>query len=75
MKFPPAQTQPQAAMDAKNVLVLHALESKVPIFELTDRRLRSALDAGGAGIRKQSFEYLDLAQSRSPIPWAFMGRE
>ena len=50
----------------KNVLVLHAFESNVPIFELTDRGLRAALDAGGVGIRNQFFEYLDLARNPSP---------
>jgi PAS domain S-box-containing protein len=58
-----AQAQPQNSLDAKNVLVLHAFESNVPVFELTDRAIRKALDAGGIGIRNQFFEYLDLARN------------
>ena len=61
-----AQTPPQIALDQKNVLVLHAFESNVPIFELTDRGLRATLDAGGVGIRNQFFEYLDLARNPGP---------
>jgi hypothetical protein len=61
-----AQMQPQAALAGKNVLVLHAFESNVPIFELTDRGLKAALDAGGVGIRNQFFEYLDLARNPGP---------
>ena len=45
---------------------LHAFESNVPIFELTDRGLRAALDSGGVGIRNQFFEYLDLARNPGP---------
>jgi PAS domain S-box-containing protein len=60
------QSQPQSNLGTKNVLVLHALESNVPIFELTDRGLRAALDAGGVGIRNQFFEYLDLARNPDP---------
>ena len=61
-----AQAQSQNPLDGKNVLVLHAFESNVPIFELTDRGLRAALDAGGVGIRNQFFEYLDLARNPGP---------
>lgn len=61
-----AQTQPQNPLAGKNVLVLHAFESNVPIFELTDRGLRATLDAGGVGIRNQFFEYLDLARNPGP---------
>jgi PAS domain S-box-containing protein len=61
-----AQTKPQVDLTGKNVLVLHGLESNVPIFELTDRGLRAALDAGGVGIRNQFFEYLDLARNPGP---------
>jgi hypothetical protein len=38
-----AQSQPQSDLGAKNIPVLHALESNVPIFELTDRGLGAAL--------------------------------
>ncbi len=61
-----SQSQPQNSLAEKNVLVLHAFESNVPIFELTDRGLRAALDAGGVGIRNQFFEYLDLARNPGP---------
>ncbi|MCU0595990.1 MAG: ATP-binding protein [Desulfobacterota bacterium] len=61
-----AQAQPQNPLSQKNVLILHALESNVPIFELTDRGLRAALDAGGVGIRNQFLEYLDLARNPGP---------
>ena len=61
-----AQTEPQNALAGKNVLILHALESNVPIFELTDRGLRKALDSGGVSIRNQFFEYLDLARNPGP---------
>lgn len=46
--------------------MLHAFESNVPIFEMTDRGLREAMDSGGIGIRNQFFEYLDLARNPSP---------
>jgi PAS domain S-box-containing protein len=61
-----AHAQLQVDLTGKNVLVLHAFESNVPIFELTDRGLRAALDAGGLGIRNQFFEYLDLARNPGP---------
>lgn len=61
-----AQTRSQIQLKNKNVLILHAFESNVPIFELTDRGLRTALDAGGVGIRNQFFEYLDLARNPGP---------
>jgi PAS domain S-box-containing protein len=61
-----AEARPQNALSGKNVLILHALESNVPIFELTDRGLRAALDVGGVGIRNQFFEYLDLARNPGP---------
>ncbi len=53
-------------LSGKNVLILHALESNVPIFELTDRGLRVALDSGGMSIRNQFFQYLDLARNPGP---------
>ena len=61
-----AQLQFQTGLETKNVLVLHAFESNVPILELTDRGLRAALDSGGVGIRNQFFEYLDLARNPGP---------
>jgi hypothetical protein len=67
-----AKTQPRNPLEGKNVLVLHAFESNVPIFELTDRAIRIALDAGGLGIRNQFFEYLDLARNPGPEHRKFM---
>jgi PAS domain S-box-containing protein len=61
-----AQSPPQVDLTGKTVLILHSFESNIPIFELTDRGLRAALDAGGVGIRNQFFEYLDLARNPSP---------
>jgi PAS domain S-box-containing protein len=60
------RTQPEADLSTKSVLVLHAFESNVPIFELTDRGIRATLDAGGVNIRNQFFEYLDLARNPGP---------
>jgi PAS domain S-box-containing protein len=61
-----APATPAADLSQKNVLVLHALESNVPVFELTDHGIRAALDSGGVGIRNQFFEYLDLVRNPSP---------
>ncbi|MDQ1335264.1 MAG: hypothetical protein QG552_2214 [Thermodesulfobacteriota bacterium] len=61
-----SQVQGQNPLDGKNILVLHAFESNVPIFELTDRGIREALDSGGMSIRNQFFEYLDLARNPGP---------
>lgn len=59
-------TPSQIQLKNKNVLILHAFESNVPIFELTDHGLRTALDGGGVGVRNQFFEYLDLARNPGP---------
>jgi hypothetical protein len=61
-----AQSQPQAALAGKNVLILHAFEADMPINEVTDRGLRATLDSGGVSIRNQFFEYLDLARNPGP---------
>lgn len=61
-----AQAPPQNPLDEKNILVLHAFDSSLPIFELTDRGLKGAMDAGGMTIRNQFFEYLDLARNPGP---------
>jgi PAS domain S-box-containing protein len=60
-----APSTPVDDLSRKNVLVLHGFESNVPVFELTDHGIRAALDAGGVSIRKQFFEYLDLARNPS----------
>ncbi len=61
-----AQVQAGTVSASKNILVLHAFESNVPIFELIDRGIRKTLDDGGVGIRNQFFEYLDLARNPGP---------
>jgi PAS domain S-box-containing protein len=61
-----AYAQSPDALAGKNVLILHAFEPNIPIFELTDRGLRASLDAGGVRIRNQFFEYLDLARNPDP---------
>lgn len=53
-------------LSRKNVLVLHGLESNVPIFELTDSGIKTVLDSGGVGKRNQFFEYLDLVRNPGP---------
>jgi hypothetical protein len=54
-----AQTQPQNPLEGKKVLILHALEPMVPVFEKTDRGLSAALQSGGIGGRDQFHEYLN----------------
>lgn len=61
-----SQVQEEAPLEDKKILVLHAFDSNLPIFELTDRGLRAALDAGGVSIRNRFFEYLDLARNPGP---------
>ncbi len=61
-----AQAPPPDTLSTKNVLILHAFEPNIPIFELTDRGLRASLDAGGVRIRNQFLEYLDLARNPDP---------
>ena len=69
---PKSQAKPEehsnSAVDLsqKNVLVLHGLESNVPIFESTDRGIKTVLDSGGVGARNQFFEYLDLVRNPEP---------
>ena len=58
-----AQSQPQADLTGKNVLILHALESNMPLNVRTDRAIAAALEAGGIGMKNQFFEYLDLQRN------------
>ena len=60
---PEDRSNPAVDLSQKNVLVLHGLESNVPIFELTDRGIKTVLDSGGVGNRNQFFEYLDLVRN------------
>ncbi len=61
-----AQSQPQSPLDSKNILVLHALESNMPLNVRTDRAIMAALEAGRIGMRNQFFEYLDLQRNPDP---------
>ena len=58
-----AQARPQVPPDEKNVLILHAFESNMPLHIRTDRGLTAALESGGIGVKNQFFEYLDLARN------------
>ena len=58
-----AQTQPQATLEAKNILVLHAHEAQAPVFLNTDKGLSTTLQAGGVPLRNQFFESLDLRRN------------
>jgi PAS domain S-box-containing protein len=59
-----AASRPTSEVDLsrKNVLILHGLESNVPIFELTDLGIKTVLESAGVGTRNQFFEYLDLVR-------------
>jgi PAS domain S-box-containing protein len=57
---------PAADLSQKNVLILNALESNVPISESTSRGIRKVLDSGGVGVRNQFFDYLDLVRNPEP---------
>lgn len=61
-----AQAPSSVGLESKNVHILHALESNVPINERIDQGLRMALEAGGVGSRKQFFEYPDLGRNPGP---------
>lgn len=58
-----APAMPAADLSLKNVLVLNALESNVPLSEATSRGIRKMLDPRGVGIRNQFFENLDLVRN------------
>jgi len=61
-----AQTQPPAALGAKQVLVLHAFESQAPVFAQTDSGLAKVLLAGGVPLQNQFFDSLDLRRNPDP---------
>ena len=69
-----AASRPMSKVDLsqKSVLILHGLESNVPIFELTDRGIRKVLESAGVGTRNQFFEYLDLVRNPGPEHRALM---
>jgi signal transduction histidine kinase/CheY-like chemotaxis protein len=58
-----AQAQSHVAPESKNVLILHAFESNMPLQLRTDRGLLTSLESGGIGVRNQFFEYMDLARN------------
>ena len=61
-----SQTQFQNPLENKNVLILNAFESNVPVFEKTNQGLSAALQSGGIGIRNQFYEHLDLVRNPGP---------
>jgi PAS domain S-box-containing protein len=50
----------QSDLASKNVLILHATESNMPLNLRTDRAIMRVLEAGGVGLKNQFYEYLDL---------------
>jgi hypothetical protein len=62
----PSQAQFQNPLENKNILILNAYESNVPIFEKTNRGLSAALQSGGIGHRNQFYEHLDLEAQPRP---------
>jgi len=61
-----AQSQPQIALNAKNILVLHTFQSNLPGNVKTDQGITSSLRSGGMDVKNQFFEYLDLPRNPSP---------
>lgn len=61
-----AQTQLQTDLGSKNILVLHAFESNVPVFWDTDEGISDTLLSGGVSSLNLFFEYLELRRHPSP---------
>jgi PAS domain S-box-containing protein len=63
-----AEAYPTPAVDLsrKHVLILNGLESNPPIFELTERGIKTVLESGGVSTRNQFFEHLDLDRNPGP---------
>ena len=61
-----ARTQPQSALNAKNVLVLSVFQSNLPANVKTNQGITTSLRSGGMSINNQFFEYLDLVRNPSP---------
>jgi two-component system sensor histidine kinase/response regulator len=61
-----AQAESPNPLEGKKILILHAMEPMVPIFEKTDKGLSGALQSGGIGSRDQFHEYMDLARNPGP---------
>jgi len=51
-----ARTQPRSELAAKTILVLHAFESTIPAFSVTDKGISETLQAGGVSNLNQFFE-------------------
>ena len=60
-------------LSQKNVLVLHGLESNVPIFELTDRGIKTVLDSGGWASETSSSNTWILCATPAPFGLAQTG--
>jgi hypothetical protein len=58
-----AEERHKNEIENKNILILNAMESNIPAFEITNRGLSEALQAGGIGIRNQYYEHLDQGRS------------
>jgi PAS domain S-box-containing protein len=61
-----SQTRFQNPLENKNVLILNAFESNIPVFQKTNQGLSAALQSGGIGIRNQFHEHLDLVRNPGP---------
>jgi hypothetical protein len=61
-----AQSQPQAALAGKNVLILHSHEANAPVFLGTDKGLSKTFQSGGIPSLNQFFESLDLRRNPGP---------
>jgi signal transduction histidine kinase len=58
-----AQSQPQAVLAEKNVLILHTLESSTPLSLETNRGLLDTLRIGGTPVANLFFESMDLRRN------------
>ncbi len=61
-----AQTRPQAALEAKNILILHSYEANTPVYVETDAGLSATLQSGGIPRLNHFFEFLDLRRNPGP---------
>ena len=58
--------RPADALREKNVLVLHAFEAGLPVFEMTHKGFDRTIESGTVSLRNRFFEYLDLARNPGP---------
>jgi PAS domain S-box-containing protein len=61
-----AQTEPKVDLSEKNILVIHAFESNIPVFLGTDKGLANTLESVGVFSLNQYFESLDLRRNPGP---------